>query len=133
MKRTDNKLTLIKVTFSVANYKLLSIKDVLNFNDSVRGLFHFADKFRDLNGVKNFVLIYMLEDLIQNTESDNCGSFQLYFFENLFGSSAESEIFEHKKLIKNTVEVLLKEISLSIENNKKIIEEYNEKKKIEFG
>ena len=75
----------------------------------------------------------MLEDLIQNTESDNCGSFQLYFFENLFGSSAESEIFQHKKLIKNTVEVLLKEISLSIENIKKIIEEYHEKKKIEFG
>lgn len=57
----------------------------------------------DLHGVEDFVSVYMLKDPIQNLESDNCGLLQMHFFENLFGANAESKMFEHKKLTKNTL------------------------------
>ena len=34
----------------------------------------------------------MLKDPIQNTESGNCGPFQLYLYKNVFGASGESKI-----------------------------------------
>ena len=52
----------------------------------------------------------MLEDLIQNIESDNCGPFQLFFYKNLFEAAADSEILSHKKLTKNTIKTLLYQV-----------------------
>ena len=62
-----------------------------------------SKNFGDLHGVEDFVSVYMLKDPIQNLESDNCGLLQMHFFENLFGANAESKMFEHKKLAKNTL------------------------------
>ena len=129
MKRTENKLMLVKIKISVGDYKSLSKKEVLKLSNSASDLFHFINKFRDLHRVKTSVSIYMFEDIIQTIELDNCRPFQLYFFENLFDATAESELFEHKKLTKNTVEVLLNNFFLlTIENNEKTIKDYTEKK-----
>lgn len=62
-----------------------------------------SKNFGDLHGVEDFVSVYMLKDPIQNLELDNCGLLQMHFFENLFGANAESKMFEHKKLTKNTL------------------------------
>ena len=108
--------------------------DVLKLSNLAKDLFHFIEKFGNLHGVNDFVLIYMLEDPVQNIESDNCGPFHLYFLENLFGVGTESEIFELKKLTKNSNEVVLIGILLlNIENNEKIAKDYNKKKRIKFG
>ena len=42
----------------------------------------------------------MPEEPIQNIESDNCGSFHLYFYKNMFGAAMECELLDHKKLTK---------------------------------
>ena len=62
-----------------------------------------SKNFGDLHGVEDFVSVYMLKVPIQNLESHNCGLLQMHFIENLFGANAESKMFEHKKLTKNTL------------------------------
>ena len=76
----------------------------------------------------------MLEDPIQNIESDNCGPFQLYFNKNMFGASMESETINHERLTKDKVETLLNELfSLEIDSNEKIIEGFIRTENIKFG
>ena len=69
----------------------------------------------------------MLEDPIQKLETDICGPFQLYFFENLFGAMEKSKILEHKKLTKKIIEVLLnKMFTIESKQNEKAIKDYIE-------
>ena len=97
MKRIEIKLTLVKIRFSKANCKLIVKKNLLKLHNLDRDLIHFIDKLGELHAVKDFILIYILEHLIHNIESDNCGPFHLYFYEKLFSENAESQIFEQKK------------------------------------
>ena len=67
----------------------------------------------------------MLEDPIQKTETVTCGIFQLYFYENLLNTEANSKMQNSKKLTKKTVKTLLSELfSLDKENNEKAIQKY---------
>ena len=134
MKGTDNKLSLVKIKFSLENYKELTKKEISQLSDSAKDLFHFMEEFGNLHNIKDFVSVYMHEDLIQNIESDNCGPFQLYFNKNIFGASMESDIINHERLTKNTVETLLNELSsLEIDSNEKIIERFIRTENIKFG
>ena len=60
----------------------------------------------------------MPEEPIQNIESDNWGSFHLYFYKKMFGAAMECELLDRKKLTK----VLLNEsFLLDIGSNEKMI------------
>ena len=125
MDRKDNKLTLVKIRFSVKAYKNLSNGEVEKLNDTARDFFYFIKSFADFLKVSDFLNIWMLEDPVQNTETVTCGIFQLYFYENLLNPKADSKIQNDKKLTKKTVETLLNELfSLDIESNEKIIQQY---------
>ena len=116
MDQKDNKLTLVKMRFSVKLYKNLSDKGYTAWD-----FFYFIKSFADFLKVSNFLNIWMLEDPIQNTKTVASGIFQLYFYENLFNPQADSKIQNDKK----AVETLLNELfSLDIENNEKIIQQY---------
>ena len=73
----------------------------------------------------------MIEDRLQDLDSATCGTFQIYFYENLFNPEENSKIQENAKLNKKTVETLLNEVfSLDDKENEIKMEEYTDKLKI---
>ena len=92
-KKTDNKLTLIKIWFK---------KKIFQFCDSAKDLFYFIYFIfsENLLNINDFISLYMLKDPIQNIESDNYGSFHLYFYKNMFCASTENERIKHERLTK---------------------------------
>ena len=79
MTRTDNKITLVKVKFSVKACKTLSQREIVNLNDTTRYFFHFVQSFGNFLKVNNFLDIRMMEDPIQMVETVTCGIFQIFF------------------------------------------------------
>ena len=70
----------------------------------------------------------------QETETDTCGVFQLYFYDDLFGPRYDSTIINHVNLTKNTVQTLLNELFLlDKEMNEKTLETFIVNKDIKFG
>ena len=47
--------------------------------------------------------VYMLKDQIRKIETELCGVFQLYFYENLFDFKSNSATLSHEILNKRTV------------------------------
>ena len=58
------------------------------------------ESFGRLHNINDTVSIWMLEDHTQEMDTYTCGLFQLFFFENLFIASENSEVLTHKKLKK---------------------------------
>ena len=88
-------------------------------------IFYFIQAFGIKLKLKSFVNIWVVEDRIQDIDSNTCGIFQLHFYENLFNPDKNSKIQNKNKLKKNTVEMLLNELySLDDKENDIKIEEY---------
>ena len=51
MKKTDNKLTMIKIRFGQENFKKLTKKEISQLSDSDKDLFYFIEKFVNLVSV----------------------------------------------------------------------------------
>ena len=73
--KKDNKLTLVKITFSLKAYKNLSDREIEKLNDTATDFFYFIKRFADFLKVINFLNIWMLEDSIQKTETVTCRIF----------------------------------------------------------
>ena len=92
MDQKDNKLTLVKIRFSVKAYKNLSDREIEKLKDTAQGFFYLIKSFADFLKVCNFLNIWMLEDHIQNPETVTCDIFQLYFHKNLSNPKPDSKI-----------------------------------------
>ena len=86
MTRTDNKLTLAKIHFSLKNYNHLFKKNIGKLSTTAHNLFHFIESFGKLHNITDLVSVWMLQDPIQKTKIYIGGAFQLFFFENIFGA-----------------------------------------------
>ena len=51
-----------------------------------------------------------MEDRIQDLDSITCGTFQIYFYDNLFNLDKKNKIQDKARLNKNTIEFLLNEL-----------------------
>ena len=98
MTRIGNKLTVVQRNFSMENYNVL-LRKILEA-DAADDLFNFMESFGRLHNINDTVSIWILEDPTQKMDTYTCGLFQLFFFENLFIASENSEILTHKKLTK---------------------------------
>ena len=71
--------------------------------------------------------LYAVDDHLQETTSDKCRIFQLYFYKNLFDPLEDSRIIEHEKLTKQTIEKILNEIfSRDKDRNEEKMEDFRE-------
>ena len=136
MKRTDQKITLCKIKFNLEACSKLSKKKKKkkfdSLSDTARDFFYFVQAFGIKLKLKSFVNIWMVEDQIQDLESNTCGIFQLYFYENMFNPDQSSKIQNDTKLKKSTVETLLNELfSLDDKENEIKMVEYAEKLGVE--
>ena len=67
----------------------------------------------------------MIDDCLQDLESDTCGIFQLYFNTNLFLPNYKSKILDSKKLTMKTITTLLNELfTLDVPENERRVENF---------
>ena len=94
--------------------------------DTAKYLFHLLSDFSIKHNVKEIIL-YAVDDQLQETTSETCGIFQLYFYKNLFDPLEDSQIIEHEKLTKQTIEKVLNEIfSRDKASNEEKMEDFKE-------
>ena len=67
MTKTYDKITLVKVKFSMKACKNLSQREIVNLSDTARDFFHFFQSFGNFLKVNYFLDIWMVEDPIQIT------------------------------------------------------------------
>ena len=79
MDRTDKKLTLCKIKFSLSACKELTEDEILTLSDTARQFFYFVQSFGNKLKLRSFLNIWMLEDRLQDLESSTCGIFQICF------------------------------------------------------
>ena len=134
MNRTDHKIALCKVKFNLGACKKLSKKEIDSLSDTAIDFFYFVQAFGIKLKLKSFVNIWMVEDRIQDLDSNTCRIFQVYFYENLFNPNQNSKIQIDTKFKKSTVETLLHELfSLDYKENEIKMVEYAEKSGIEIS
>lgn len=68
-------------------------------------------------------MLYIVDDQLQESNSDTCAIFQIYFYKNLFDPLSKSQIINGKKLTRDTISKLLDEIfSVYREENESMLE-----------
>ena len=74
---------------------------------------------------RKVVDVFMVDDCLQDLESDTCGIFQLYFYTNLFLPKEDSKIVNNSKLTMKTITTLLNELFvLDINENERRVEAF---------
>ena len=126
MIRTDNKISLCKVRFNLGACKSLSEEEIDSLSDTARNFFRYVQAFGIKLKLRNFVNIWMAEDIIRDLDCSTCGIFQLNFYDNLLNPNKNSKIQGDTKHTKRTIETLLNEIfSLDDQNsNEQKMEQY---------
>lgn len=110
MTRTDSKMILVNIKFNLKACKNLSKKELDNLSDTARNFFNFIQSFGNKIKLRDFVNIWMMEDRIKDLDSITCGTFQIYFYNNLFNPDKKNKIQNKARLNKNTIEILLNEL-----------------------
>ena len=121
-KKSDRKITLISLKFSMREYEKISDKQL---KTTTQDLLHLMYEFGKLHSIQDEITVFNLDDQLQKIETDTCGIFQIYFYYNLFNPFNDSCIIKDKVLTKHTIEKLLNEIfSLNQEQNEKVITQF---------
>ena len=109
--------------FDLANYKNINKRQLTR---TAQEFFHTLNEFAKIHKRK-VVDVFMVDDCLQNLESDTCGLFQLYFYVNLFLPEQNSKILNNKNLTINTIQTLLNEIFvLDINENERRVENFGQ-------
>ena len=121
-KKSDLKITLISLKFSMREYEKISDKQL---KTTTEDLLHLMYEFGKLHSIQDEITVFSLDDQLQKIETDTCGIFQIYFYYNLFNPFSDSCIIKDKVLTKHTIEKLLDEIfSVNQEQNEKVITQF---------
>ena len=126
LARTDKKITLVNIKFSLNACKNLSKNELDKLSNTARDFFYFVQSFGDKLKLRGFVNFWVVEDRIQDPDTVNCGIFQIYFYDNLFNPDKNSKMQDKKKLNKKTIEILLNELFVLDDQlqNERVIEQY---------
>ena len=125
----DNKLTLVKLKFSMDSYEKLAENETKKLLETAQDFISYTVLKK--KNITNFVNLWMLEDSIQKPTTVSCGSFQLYFYENFFFFRRKQQLPSYKKLTNTALETLLNELlTLNLENNEQKINEYIKQRQI---
>ena len=78
--KKDNRVNLTYVQFDLNAFKNENKRQLTS---TAQDFFHTLNKFAKVHK-RQVVNVYMVDDCLQDLESDTCGIFQLYFYTNLF-------------------------------------------------
>ena len=128
MNRSDDKITLCKIKFNPGACKELTKEEIDSLSETAGTFFYFIQAFGIKLKLRSFVNIWMVEDRLQDLDSETCVFFQIFFYENLFNPDKNRKIQGETKLNKKTVEMLLNGLfSLNDKENEIKMEEFAEK------
>ena len=97
-------------------------------------LLHLMSEYGKMLRIEDEITMHLVDDQLQQIDTDTRGIFQLYFYMNLFTPVDGSSIIRHKTRSKSTLEKLLNEIfSLDRNINEKLIEQFAEEHEIRKG
>ena len=127
LDKNDEKINLINLKFLEYEYDRIKRKGYLSkLTDTAKDLFHFVSEFSKYHNV-NKMALYAVDDQLQEITSDTCGIFKLYFYKNSFDLLETSQIIEHEKLTKQTIEKILDEVfSRDKASNEEKMKDFNE-------
>ena len=87
----ENKLTLVKLKFSMNSYKNLVENEIKKISETAQDLLYLIHSFGKNEIITNFVKVCTLEDPKQKPANVICGPFQLYIYKNLFFSRRKQQ------------------------------------------
>ena len=112
--------------FCVETWEKMQQKTKSKLTETAQNFFHLLEQFAKLKKSR-CMNILILENAVQNLKTATCGSFQLYFYKNLFDPAEKSKIINYKTLNKSTLQTIINEIfSTEIEENEYLIKNFNE-------
>ena len=113
--------------FCVWTWQKLDQKAKSQLTETAQIFFHLLEQFAKLKK-SNCMNIIILENTIQEIETSTCGQFQLYLYKNLFDPGNESNTVSHKKLSKQTLQMLINEFfPTDVKKSKYHIKKFREK------
>ena len=80
LNKRDNRINLVSLKFSVENLKKMTKELRSRLTTTAIDLFHMTNEFAKVHNNKKEMILYLLDDQLQDTNSDTCGFFQLYFY-----------------------------------------------------
>ena len=124
--KLNQNLSLCSMKFCVETWEKMQQKTKNQLTDTAQNLFHLLEKFAKLKK-SHCMNILILENTVQSLASPNCGTFQLFFYKNLFDLDERSKILNHKTLNKSTLQTIINEtFSREVEENEYLIKNFNE-------
>ena len=121
INKNHKKINLTYVQFDVQSFlETDKLKMTKTGQDFFYTLYEFARVHK-----RKVVNVCMVDDCLQDLNSDTCGIFQLYFYTNLFLPQPNSKIINNRHLTMKTIATLLNEIFvLDINENERRVEEF---------
>ena len=121
INKNDKKINLTYVQFDLNEYKKVNKGELTK---ATQDFFHTLYKFGRVHN-RELVDAFMVDDPLQDLQSDTCGIFQLYFYTNLLLPKEDSKIINNSKLTMKTISTLLNEIfTLDINENEELVESF---------
>ena len=89
------------------------------------------NEWRKKHGLKDNIIVRLIDNQLQMIEKETCGMYQIYFYVNLFKPLENSTIINKKILKKRTIEKFLNEVlSTDRQVNENRIEQFTEESDI---
>ena len=101
--KSRQKWKLCTMKFCVETWQKMSQKTKDQLTDTAQNFFDLLEQFAKLKKT-HCMNVLILENIIQDLISPNCGELQLYFYKNLFDPDERSKILSHQTLNKRTLE-----------------------------
>ena len=125
MTRTDNKITLVNIKFSLNACKNLTKNELNNLSDT--DFFYFVQSIVQSIKLWDFINLWVVDlDRIQDLDSVNCWIFQICFNDNLFNTDKNRKIQNKTKRNKKTIEIFLNKLFVldNQQQNEQVINKY---------
>ena len=125
MTRTDNKITLVNIKFSLNACKNLTKNELNNLSDT--DFFYLVQSIVQSIKLWDFINLWVVDlDRIQDLDSVNCWIFQICFDDNLFNTDKNRKIQNKTKRNKKTIEIFLNKLFVldNQQQNEQVINKY---------
>ena len=121
INKKGKRINLTYVQFDLESFRRINRR---HLTPTAQDFFHTLNEFAKVHKRKVFN-VYMVDDQLQDLQSDTCGLFQLYFYTNLFLPRENSKILNNKILNMKTLETILNEVFvLDISENERLAEAF---------
>ena len=128
--KSSQKLKLCTMKFCAQTWQKMSQKTKDQLTDTGQNFFHLLEQFAKLKKT-HCMNVLILENIIQDLISPNCGEFQLYFYKNLFDPDERSKILSHQTLNKHSLDTIINEIfSTDVDENKHLIKNFKDESEL---